>query len=101
LQNPAPALPKSGSMLDSLSTTVATNSNENVPTHGWTKETDIPKHPPDAPSRRGSILCTGTLVICNVSLVGQWIDEAKAKLVDPGLVYACEFLDQLCVTTCV
>jgi SNF2 family DNA or RNA helicase len=25
---------------------------------------------------------------CNVSLVGQWIDEAKSKLKDPGLVYS-------------
>jgi len=25
---------------------------------------------------------------CNVSLVGQWIDEAKSKLQDPGLVYS-------------
>jgi SNF2 family DNA or RNA helicase len=26
--------------------------------------------------------------VCNVSLVGQWIDEAKSKLKDPGLVYS-------------
>jgi SNF2 family DNA or RNA helicase len=26
-------------------------------------------------------------VQCHVSLVGQWIDEAKEKLKDPGLVY--------------
>ena len=25
---------------------------------------------------------------CPVSLVGQWIDEAKSKLTDPGLVYS-------------
>lgn len=25
---------------------------------------------------------------CNVSLVGQWIEEAKSKLEDPGLVYS-------------
>jgi SWI/SNF-related matrix-associated actin-dependent regulator of chromatin subfamily A3 len=25
---------------------------------------------------------------CNVSLVGQWIEEAKSKLKDPGLVYS-------------
>jgi hypothetical protein len=25
---------------------------------------------------------------CTVSLVGQWIDEAKSKLKDPGLVYS-------------
>lgn len=28
------------------------------------------------------------MVVCNVSLVGQWIDEAKSKLKDPGLVYS-------------
>jgi len=38
-------------------------------------------------SKRGSILSRGTLVVCHVSLVGQWIDEAKSKLSDPGLVY--------------
>jgi SNF2 family DNA or RNA helicase len=27
-------------------------------------------------------------VQCNVSLVGQWIEEAKSKLKDPGLVYS-------------
>ena len=26
-------------------------------------------------------------MICPVSLVGQWIEEAKQKLSDPGLVY--------------
>lgn len=25
---------------------------------------------------------------CHLSLVGQWIEEAKSKLTDPGLVYA-------------
>lgn len=25
---------------------------------------------------------------CNVSLVGQWIEEAKSKLMDPGSIYA-------------
>jgi SWI/SNF-related matrix-associated actin-dependent regulator of chromatin subfamily A3 len=25
---------------------------------------------------------------CNVSLVGQWIEEAKSKLKNPGLVYS-------------
>ena len=29
-----------------------------------------------------------TLSQCNVSLVGQWIDEAKSKLENPGLVYS-------------
>jgi len=36
----------------------------------------------------GSIFSHGTLVVCHVSLVGQWIEEAKKKLKNPGLVYA-------------
>jgi len=27
-------------------------------------------------------------VKCNVSLVGQWIEEAKSKLANPGLIYS-------------
>jgi SNF2 family DNA or RNA helicase len=38
-------------------------------------------------SKRGRILSRGTLVICNVSLVGQWVEEAKSKLNDPGIIY--------------
>jgi len=38
--------------------------------------------------KAGTIISRGTLVVCNVSLVGQWIDEAKSKLKDPGLVYS-------------
>lgn len=33
-----------------------------------------------------ALLCS--LLQCNVSLVGQWIEEAKSKLKDPGLVYS-------------
>ena len=40
------------------------------------------------PTSMANYLCRGTLVVCNVSLVGQWIDEAKSKLKNPGLVYA-------------
>jgi len=47
-----------------------------------------PAFTPGTPKKRGSILSRGTLVICNVSLVGQWIDEARSKLKDPGLVYS-------------
>lgn len=35
----------------------------------------------------GSVISRGTLVVCKVSLVGQWIEEARSKLEDPGLVY--------------
>jgi hypothetical protein len=37
--------------------------------------------------KRGSIVSQGTLVVCNVSIVGQWVAEAKSKLKNPGLVY--------------
>jgi hypothetical protein len=39
-------------------------------------------------SNRAKYVSRGTLVVCNVSLVGQWIDEAKSKLKNPGLVYS-------------
>jgi len=38
--------------------------------------------------KRGSVLTRGTLVVCNVSLVGQWISEAKSILKDSGMVYS-------------
>lgn len=41
-----------------------------------------------ASKKRGTILSRGTLVVCKVSLVGQWIAEAKSKLSDPGLIYS-------------
>jgi len=33
------------------------------------------------------LITTASLLQCHVSLVGQWIEEAKSKLKDPGLVY--------------
>ena len=30
--------------------------------------------------RSSALLCRATLVICPVSLVGQWLEEAKSKL---------------------
>mmetsp|Transcript_35965 Transcript_35965/g.83942 ORF Transcript_35965/g.83942 Transcript_35965/m.83942 type:complete len:92 (-) Transcript_35965:2052-2327(-) len=38
--------------------------------------------------KNGVYFSRGTLVICHVSLVGQWVQEAKSKLRDPGLVYS-------------
>jgi len=87
LCNPAPALPASGSSVSE------------VPSHPdmsdgkpfWDPDTRKPVSTTivgsTADSKRGSILCRGTLVVCNVSLVGQWIEEAKSKLSNPGLVY--------------
>lgn len=106
MKHPAPQLPLSGSRTSSLAAT-ATASDEHAPQ--WDKDL----HDRDSAlfPKRGSILSQGTLVICPVSLVGQWIEgrllccdtlprqccrltecttiivEAKNKLVDPGLIY--------------
>ena len=81
LKNPAPESPVSGS-----SATLLQNGPQpsDKRTSNWNKhlQTDTSNSP-----KRGSIISRGTLVICPVSLVGQWIDEAKSKLKDPGLIY--------------
>ena len=61
LQNPAPLKPESGMQVMDI-----------IPT-GWTK----PDKPYKAPESWASIYSRGTLVICSVSLVGQWVDEAS------------------------
>ena len=38
--------------------------------------------------RQASTLSCETLVICPVSLVGQWIEKAKSKQEDPSIVYS-------------
>lgn len=69
LKHPAPQLPISGSNVSAL-TTAPAPSDERDPK--WDMglyaraSAGIPK--------RGSILSRGTLVICPVSLVGQWIE---------------------------
>lgn len=103
LENPAPSLPISGSKTTQLSSvpsqstqnaaaaTLTEASSSSTSASSATVETPWPPIEPlpeGAPPKRGSILSRGTLVVCNVSLVGQWIDEAKAKLKDPGLVYS-------------
>jgi len=100
LLNPAPALPLSGT---EVGTSSIPASGPSLPTHAASRtssgasSTDAtdevswppaPALPAGAPKKRGSIFSRGTLVVCNVSLVGQWIDEAKSKLKDPGLVYS-------------
>lgn len=74
LQNPAPDAPVSGTVFSC-----------NAEADGWTlqaceeeeKEVHVKDH----------ILSRGTLVVVSVSLVGQWVEEAKSILKDPGLIY--------------
>jgi len=96
LQNTAPELPKSCSHASSLSlvaassekmeSVVAATSAEQEEMIGWDK--DLYGKTSEQFPERGSIISRGTLVICPVSLVGQWIQEAKSKLTNPGLIYA-------------
>ncbi len=84
LLNPAPENPISGTAVKDYNLPATfTSTNQNIAP--WPLPEPLPK---DAPKKRGSIFSRGTLVVCNVSLVGQWIDEAKSKLKDPGLVYS-------------
>eukprot|EP00980_Cylindrotheca_fusiformis_P010788 scaffold2442_cov146-Cylindrotheca_fusiformis.AAC.3 len=83
LKHPAPQLPISGSSIASLSETVPASNEE---TSKWDR--DLYGRTSTSNPKRGSILSRGTLVICPVSLVGQWIEEAKSKLDDPGLLYS-------------
>jgi len=98
LKNPPPNYPPSGSKIDLLETvnpptaegtaaaaTAATNGENNDNEVKWDKE--LYKNTSSIEKKRGSILCGGTLVICPVSLVGQWIEEARQKLTNPGLIY--------------
>jgi SNF2 family DNA or RNA helicase len=80
LKNPAPTLPQSGSEIAALS-----NSPKPTNGEGWDKSLYGKTSKDNA--KRGSVISRGTLVVCPVSLVGQWIEEAKSRLKDPGLVY--------------
>jgi len=73
LMNPAPLFPASGTVVAGYDTPY------------WPRTTPFSE---ESSKKRGSIFSRGTLVVCNVSLVGQWVDEAKSKLKDPGLVYS-------------
>lgn len=79
LQNPAPSMPPSGTLVSEKALDNTTN--------GWSSA-DYCVQQFSEDDKRGSIFSRGTLVVCNVSLVGQWVDEAKSKLKDPGLVYS-------------
>ena len=42
-----------------------------------------------APRATAKVSSRGTLVVCAVSLVGQWVEEAKSKLTDSKIkIYA-------------
>ncbi len=86
LKNPAPKFPLSGSSIADLKKKGPNADNsESV---GWDENLCEKKGLGHLSNKKtGSIICRGTLVICPVSLVGQWIDEARSKLEDPGLIY--------------
>ena len=83
LKNPAPDFPLSGSPISALQkkdpNNVASSS------CGWDK--NLHQYTSITNQKTGSVISKGTLVICPVSLVGQWIDEARSKLNEPGLIY--------------
>mmetsp|Transcript_17991 Transcript_17991/g.26380 ORF Transcript_17991/g.26380 Transcript_17991/m.26380 type:complete len:1495 (-) Transcript_17991:800-5284(-) len=82
LLNPAPPAPESGTKVASFDLGKPDTSMQN----GWTKGGKTGRPTSENSASRGSIFSRGTLVVCNVSLVGQWTDEAKSKLKDPGLI---------------
>ena len=77
LSNPAPAVPVSCQTV----TPVPNLLTAPAAVAGWSPHARL------ADDGNGAMYHRGTLVVCHVSLVGQWIDEAKKKLKDPGLVY--------------
>lgn len=87
LSNTAPQLPSSGSKTTALAKAPK-------PVNGqpfWKPYTtsSMSNISGDENTKRGRYLARGTLVVCNVSLVGQWIEEAKSKLENPdGKIYA-------------
>lgn len=88
LSNPAPTLPVSGSIVPDK---FDEHDGEGL---GWDPDLErtldtlkVVEEDNAGAVKRGTILSRGTLVICHVSLVGQWCEEAKSKLQNPGLVY--------------
>lgn len=85
LKNPAPEFPLSGSPLSELEKNDANNgASESC---GWDKNLHDRHKTVTKNEKTGSVISRGTLVICPVSLVGQWIEEARSKLKEPGLIY--------------
>jgi len=88
LKNPAPEFPLSGNPISALKQNIPSGISSNIVTSdniGW--ENNLYEKTSIINKQKGSTICRGTLVICPVSLVGQWIAEAKSKLKEPGLVY--------------
>lgn len=69
LKHPAPAEPVSGSHVSCLSNLQQTTGDG---ASEW--DTDLYAQTSSTNAKRGSILAQGTLVVCPVSLVGQWIE---------------------------
>jgi SNF2 family DNA or RNA helicase len=89
LSNPAPTLPASGAKTTDLAKVPkAANGQAFWKPSASSIEQEDNEVPSTQNPKRGRYLSRGTLVVCNVSLVGQWIEEAKSKLSDPGLVYS-------------
>lgn len=81
LENPAPKIPRTGSKVSKLDF-IEHMDGECI---GWDPnikpiETDKKK--------KASVLSCGTLVVCPVTLVGQWMAEAKSRLKNPGELHA-------------
>jgi hypothetical protein len=83
LKNPAPDFPLSGDTISAMKKKDPPNVTSKD--CGWEK--DLYEKTSKKNKKTGSVICKGTLVICPVSLVGQWIDEARSKLKEPGLIY--------------
>jgi SWI/SNF-related matrix-associated actin-dependent regulator of chromatin subfamily A3 len=73
----------SGSPISAIKTKVP----HNVTSEGCGWEKNLYEKTSIKNKKTGSVICKGTLEICPVSLVGQWIDEARSKLKEPGLIY--------------
>ena len=82
LCNPAPTLPATGSPISALDNLPDSSTESSM---GWDR--GLYEKTSEDNKKRGSIISTGTLVVCPVSLVSQWAEEARSKLADPGLVY--------------
>uniref|UniRef100_A0A7S3PD68 SNF2 N-terminal domain-containing protein n=1 Tax=Amphora coffeiformis TaxID=265554 RepID=A0A7S3PD68_9STRA len=83
LCNPAPALPLAGSKTTDLANTPKAVNGQAF----WNPTTILGKSEKNT-KKRASILSQGTLISCPLSLVTQFIAQAKSKLQDPGLLYA-------------
>ena len=75
LKHPAPELPVSGSHVSSLANAPTTTTG-GMGSNGLQWDLDLYSQTSTDNKLRGSVLSQGTLVVCPVSLVGQWIEGA-------------------------